>query len=104
MVSGRRAAHPVKKESMPNTKPVYPLTKIVEVFWVDSASRGRWDSLEGYRGQRPALCKTCGYLVDESNEHITVALSQGDTTSMVSTVLDSICIPRGCVTKIRRLT
>ena len=89
---------------MPKSVPSYPLKHIVEVFWVDSAGRSRWDTLEAYKKERPALCKTCGYLLESTKSHVSVALSQGDSTTLRSTVLDAIVIPRGCVTKIRRLT
>jgi hypothetical protein len=84
-------------------KTKWPMNQILEVFWVDSCSRGRWDSLETYRKEQPALCRTCGYLVAKTKTYITIALSQGDMTAMSNNVLDSISIPRGCVTKIRRL-
>lgn len=83
--------------------PKYPLTQLVEVEWTDSASRGRWDSLENYKEERPARCKTAGYLVVKDRTRVIVALSQGDTHALISTVLDAITIPRGCVTRIRRL-
>ena len=84
-----------------NTK--WPMKKILEVFWVDSCSRGRWDSLTNYQKEVPALCRTVGYLVKQTRTYITLALSQGDMTAMSNNVLDSISIPRGCVTRIRQL-
>jgi hypothetical protein len=84
-------------------KTKWPMNQIVEVFWVDSCSRGRWAGLDDYRKERPAICKTCGYLVAQTKTYITIALSQGDMTAMSNNVLDSISIPRSCVTRIRRL-
>lgn len=86
---------------MKNKPPKYPANTRVEVDWVDSASRGRWDSLATYQKEVPAYCRSIGYLITKSKTAVILLQTQGCNT--VNDALDAITIPRGCITKIRRL-
>ena len=52
--------------------------KIVEVEWVDSSSEGGWKPreiiLEKIK-KDTLVCRTAGYLLDEKEDRITIALS-----------------------------
>jgi hypothetical protein len=81
--------------------PKFPVSTLVEVDWVDSASRGRWDSLENYRNEVTAKCRSAGYLITKNKR--VVILLQTQSVNTMNDALDSITIPRGCITRIRHL-
>lgn len=84
-----------------NNVPQYPANVRVEVDWVDSASRGRWDSIENYRKEVPAYCRSIGYLITKNKNVVILLQTQGCNTA--NDALDAITIPRGCIQRIRRL-
>ena len=86
---------------MPSNIPKFPESKLVEVDWVDSASRGRWDSLANYKKEVTAYCRSAGYLIANTKRHIIVLQTQGANT--INDALDAITIPKGCILKIRKL-
>lgn len=69
---------------------------LVEVEWVDSCSQGRWGSLDNY-DTNPTKCRSSGYLRHKDKKSIQLIQTHNEDKS----ILDSITIPRGCVTKIR---
>lgn len=75
-----------------------PRRRLVEVWWLDSHGRDGWTKYGDPVDPRAAACKTVGYVLDETDEFLTVASSIGD---------DQFCqemsIPKGCVRKVRRL-
>lgn len=79
----------------------YRELKPVLVDWVDPASTGRWRDREDAEQFRAAKCRSAGFLVSKNAKWVVLALSQGD--AQVDDVLDTLTIPRGCVTRIRRL-
>jgi hypothetical protein len=85
---------------MKNT-PTFPESTLVEVDWVDSASRGRWDSLENYKREQTAHCRSAGYMIVKNTKCVILLQTQGCNT--VHDALDAITIPRGCIQRIRRL-
>ena len=72
--------------------------KIVEVEWTDSCGQNGWHNVKTHQDNRPAKCKTAGYLVSQSKEHVTICMSEDTNNNNLN---DSICIPRHAVTKIR---
>lgn len=86
---------------MPIAKPIFPESNLVEVDWVDSASRGRWDSLENYKKEVTAYCRSAGYLIADTKHHLIILQTQGANT--INDALDAITIPKGCVLKVRKL-
>ena len=81
--------------------PKFPCAHLVEVDWVDSASRGRWDTLEVYQKEVTACCRSVGYLILK-NARIVILL-QTQSINTINNALDAITIPRGCFTRIRKL-
>jgi hypothetical protein len=82
-------------------QPKFPAAHLVEVDWTDSASRGRWDTIENYKKEVPALCRSAGYLIVKNDR--VVILLQTQSINTLNDALDAITIPRGCITRIRRL-
>ena len=75
---------------------------LVEVRWLDSCSGGQpWYSKEQREEWQKTECEcwSAGYLMDESNGHITLALSWRDTGS----TSNLWAIPRSCVKSMRRI-
>lgn len=79
----------------------WPLKELVEVEWVDSCTFGRWRPKAEYAAAEPAHCRTAGYLLKADKQCVTIVQSMG--RDMVEPISDSMTIPRGCVTRIRRL-
>lgn len=62
--------------------------------WVDSGASGRWAALDGFK-EGVAYIKTIGWLVDESEDHITLAGSySGESDHMGAQVNCFISIPK----------
>lgn len=74
----------------------------VLVKWVDIASYdGAWMDLEEAKAFKPLVVETCGWVVVDNNEYITVVSSlsgEGEVTGSVNS------IPKGCVVEIRELS
>lgn len=69
--------------------------KIVYVEWVDSVGHEGWRSLEELSDPPPLTCVSCGFLVRETEDVITVAASWSATGRFDET----ISIPWCAVTK-----
>ena len=79
----------------------WPLTKRVEVEWMDSCATGGWKSVETHlKNSGLLICRTLGYLVEETEVHLLIAQSQSHDTKNVS---DTIAIPRAMVRRFRRI-
>lgn len=80
----------------------FPLRTRIEVEWVDSSSRGQWDSVEGYKIKtaRALRIRSIGYLLRSDRSEIVLIQSMGVNAD----VADSVTIPRGCVKTVRRLS
>ena len=79
----------------------WPVNVRVEVEWVDSCTRGNWDSLERHRKEsRPSRCRSIGYLIESSDRCITVAQSMSTDSQNIS---DTMSIPRKAITRVRRI-
>jgi hypothetical protein len=86
---------------MRKTTQKFPESNLVEVDWRDSASRGRWDTLDNYKKEVPALCRSAGYMIVKNTR--VVILLQTQSINTLNDALDAITIPRGCITRIRKL-
>lgn len=74
--------------------------RIVEVTWIDGAFHRGWGSRdEKRRSMRVSHCRTVGYLLVSTPEHVTIVQSLGDDDSMA----DGIAIPRVAVKRMRTL-
>ena len=83
------------------SKSKWPLHKVVEIEWIDSMTNGGWRSIESYKGDPAlALCRTAGYLVEKTKDHITIMQNQSLRSGHVS---DSMSIPMVAVKSIRVL-
>ena len=70
----------------------------VLINWVDSNVTHGW-RVDDCSGSNIAHCRTVGLLKAENEKEVTVALGDSDCGS----VLETITIPRGCITSIRKL-
>jgi len=81
----------------------------VTVYWDDAcSSEQRWvDPCVAMKRARLAKCETTGYLLYKSSKCVVVCMNIGwDHTgkgSAVDEVAETHAIPRGCVTRIKRL-
>ena len=71
----------------------------IEVYWSDACSSVGWETLEDCKLLKPMECKTVGYLVQKTNEALTIALTQ----SIDGGVNGAIAIPTKWIKKIRTL-
>ena len=73
----------------------------VLVKWVDIASHdGAWMDLEEAKAFKPLVVETCGWIVVDTDDYITVVSSrssEGEVTGSVNS------IPKGCVVGIQNL-
>ena len=84
---------------MPNAN--WPLSKKMEVEWVDSCSDTRWADIGYYRANAStSLCRSTGYLLSKTEDTIILIQSISGTTDNVA---ESISIPMVAVTKMRVL-
>jgi len=74
------------------------LKRLVLVEWDDSNVIHGWRVDNGNMDE-VAHCRTVGILVSESETSVTVAFGESDCHS----VMETITIPKGCITAIRRL-
>lgn len=72
--------------------------KLVQIKWNDSKVIHGW-RVTDCKDDEIAHCITVGILKNETKELITVAFGDSDEGS----VLETITIPRGCITEIRKL-
>lgn len=85
---------------MTQTAKKWPMRVLVEVHWMDSASRARWGEKEDYLQLVPVPCRTAGYLLKKNATEVVIVQSQCEEGEVNA----GMTIPRACVTKIRRLT
>lgn len=74
--------------------------KLRFVEWVDSGSPGDtvWSHKSDVKKLKPIKCVTVGFIIKKTRKKITMASSV--IPGQFSGVM---CIPKGCITKIRRL-
>lgn len=79
----------------------WPLTKRIEIEWIDSCTHGRWESAEFHReNSSPTTCRTIGYIVASTPKKVVVAQSMSKDTGGVA---DTMAIPRSCVLSIKHI-
>ncbi len=83
----------LKKKKNKGKKIKFP---IVEVYWDDICTAGGWRST---RRNRPVKCFSVGYLTYQDAKTVTVSGSFNECVDYS----DLTSIPRGCITKIKRL-
>lgn len=82
------------------SKDKWPLRKVVLVEWLDSATKGGWRNVKDYRDNaKPAACRTVGYLLKDTGDHVTIVQSQGN----VDDCTDAMSIPKACITSTKVL-
>ena len=76
------------------------LNSIIEVEWVDIVSHTLWLSHDRAETELPCKCKSVGYFLnqDENTLRLSCTVQSGDKSERDLTV-----IPKGCITKIRKL-
>lgn len=70
---------------------------IVYIEWVDSAMQHGWMSTDDLNLE-PGYCKTCGFLVGETDGVIAISLN-GATDKATSPMGEVIVIPKVCITR-----
>ena len=79
----------------------WPLTKLVEIEWIDSCTGGGWRSQDSYLDDaHPAICRSIGYLLHKDAERVVVLQTMSSSSGHVS---DSMTIPRVAVKCMRVL-
>ncbi len=75
--------------------------KAVLIDWIDSCSFGRqlWRDAEESKQLTPSKIQSVGFILAESKQHITLTGSMDEEDH----VHGCHTIPRGCITRIRRL-
>jgi hypothetical protein len=72
--------------------------KRIEVFWNDAYTYDPWEekdsAIETCKPMMP--CRTIGWLIDESKDHITIC-----HTYNPKSVMGTLHIPKGCITKMK---
>ena len=74
--------------------------KIVLVNWLDSNSNSAWHNITEAKHLRPSPCVTIGYVLEDTEEYITIASSFATENDSVS---DVICIPKFAVQSIETI-
>ena len=69
--------------------------QLVKVKWVDSCFHTGWR-----KDASPSTCRTIGFLVQDTKEKLTLAMSVSPNTNNFS---DAMCIPRCAVKKVKKL-
>ena len=73
--------------------------KKVEIEWVDSKSGpNEWEYIDDLEPLLPVVCKTTGYLLEETPDYKTIAHSMSETQ-----VIGQIVIPTACIKKCKKL-
>ncbi len=73
--------------------------KKVEIEWLDSkAGPGGWEHLDELEPVKPAVCRTLGFITEQTPEYITLAQTIGREQ-----VLSRITIPTAAITNYRTL-
>ena len=84
---------------MPNRVSKYDDAQIYYVEWLDSKGRGGWCSVESAPCD-DLRCKSVGWLVEDTEDSVTIAPSLASTGS----VFAPITIPRCAITRLREVT
>ena len=71
--------------------------ELIEVLWDDSATAGHWQ--EADLKSKPMKCRTAGYLLRETKKYVVIALTVASDGGTIS----PLAIPKGCITRRRRL-
>jgi hypothetical protein len=74
---------------------------LVLVEWLDIVGNDEkpWMTLKEAQGFTPAALKTVGFLIQETTDFVTICSTIGGED-----VGNLNCLPRGCITSIKRLT
>ena len=72
------------------------MQRLVMLFWDDSRGGGGWVN-ESDQDNHVSKCVTAGFLIDETDEHLTItsSITEGEDQQY----LDPITIPISCITK-----
>ena len=80
----------------------WPVSKRVEVEWIDTATYGRWNPVEHHvENSTPILCRSIGYLLKADKHVVIIAQSQSEGSEHVA---DTIAIPRDNVKRMVAVT
>ena len=74
--------------------------KIIEVEWRDSIMSSGWNDPTNYGKDRPTLCRSVGYLLSESKDHVQLVISQDPECDNVN---GAITIPKESIVRRRRI-
>lgn len=71
----------------------------VNVEWIDSASNNSWTLFEDVTDE-PIVCESCGWLIKETKEYVTLALTIGEEPLQVSNYMT---IPKCSIKSIKKV-
>lgn len=78
--------------------------KLVYVEWNDACHLdGGWRPHDQIETMRPAHMMSVGWVLGESKTHVTLVAHGSNDTEVPVDVQGNICIPRGCITRMKRL-
>ena len=72
----------------------------VLVKWVDSTGDGHWQDMDVAKLAQPHEVTTLGFLLDDSETHITIIQSFSDVQRSIDNL---ICIPKVAVVNVRKV-
>ena len=74
------------------------------ITWLDSLGGVSWEPLEDIRAYRPLEIHTAGFVIDESDEHVTILQSYDERANGKPHGDHVICIPKFAIREMRTLT
>jgi hypothetical protein len=76
----------------------WPLTDIVEIWWVDTSGLAGWTDLDSPHNHIEP-CRSVGFLITQTADEILLA----PTITVSGAGLNPMAIPMGCVKQVRRV-
>ena len=74
--------------------------QLVAVEWLDHCTRDgpAWQSMEDVKGLSPAVCYSVGYLINETDQYVTIAAHVGPDDDDHE-VGGAMCIVKSCIVR-----
>jgi hypothetical protein len=77
--------------------------RMLRVWWRDSAGYSGWRLPDECTGNKPMLCQSAGFFVEETKSALTLALNHSSDPATARPFDDLIIIPRAAIVKRRAL-
>lgn len=67
--------------------------EFIEIEWIDSkGAEAIWEYTDELKSLEPAICFTCGYIIEVTEKYVTIVQTISDNQ-----VMGRITIPRACI-------